>query len=1117
MKNNRTWMFSVGLIVALCSSDTVVGQTNTLTANPPQLTFNTENGVTTPLQSVLLSSSSAPETLFVSAYSDTGWLTVTPSSGTTPLVLSVSIGAGAPTFGTDVGFINVSTAGGTPQSLQIPVTLNANAKGAASPISASPNSLSFVFPQGSTAATQTVTLSSSSSTVTTFTATAINDSNTPFSVSVSPTSGGLPGTVQVTVNPVGSLSLPGTFDAAVAINAPGTNGITIPILATIQGTPTLNVTPATLSFGFQQNTALPAPQTLTLTSSTGANISYTALAEPMNCGNWIVLNQSSGATPSTLSVSVNTAGLGVGTCTGNVVISPLNAANPTNITIPVSLLVSNLPLIQAPATGPTFTYQIGGAVPGSQQVQITSTTAGLNVGATATPNTGQPNFLQITPATGVTPQAFTLGINPSVLANLAPGTYTETVTLSGSGAGNAPQTFTVTLTVSSNPSLISSVPSINFNYEVGQAAPSSQTFTVSSNGAPLNFQVAANTTSCPGFLTATPTAGNTLTSSQSQVVVSVSTQNLTTPQVCNGNVTLTVPGSTVAPLVIPVTFNVAGTTLLNVSQGSINVTALTGAAAITKTISVTSTDSSAVAFSATETTSPAGLSWLAVAPNSGNTPNNLVVTINPAGLGVGTYTGTIVVSSTASTIPSQTIPVTLTVYGSTAATSESMLTFTQATGGAAPASQSVTITGVPTGGTIGALTTTLSGSSTNWLTATTAGNTVTVAVNGAPLAQGNYSGIVTVIVPGALGSPINIPVALDVTAATSPITLSGNTASFNVQAGSMSVPTSTQIQVTSTTSGASAPFSASFVPTTGGNFLTVTPTSGNTPATLTLAVNSAVSSTLAAGSYTGTVQVFSGTGAVQMVTVTLVVSPTGTPVVLAVTSGASLQPSAISPGEIVTIFGNSIGPATPALGTSFTVGPNDTVATTLAGVTVTFNKVAAPLLFVSPGQINAVVPYEVAGQTTVPVVVTNNGTASASFTAAVTAVAPEIFALSQTGSGQGAILNSDSSVNGTGNPAAPGSVIQIFGTGEGAATPPDKTGCITGGTPPFPRPVANVSVTIGGEAASVSYAGEAPDLVCGVIQVNAMVPADLSAGAQPVLLTIGTSTNNTQMITVAVK
>ncbi len=327
------------------------------------------------------------------------------------------------------------------------------------------------------------------------------------------------------------------------------------------------------------------------------------------------------------------------------------------------------------------------------------------------------------------------------------------------------------------------------------------------------------------------------------------------------------------------------------------------------------------------------------------------------------------------------------------------------------------------------------------------------------------------------------------------------------------------IQVTSTATGSSAPFTASFVAGTGGNFLTVTPSSGNTPATLTLAVNAAVSNTLAAGSYTGDVQVSSGTGAVQTIKVTLLVSPAGTPVVLGITSAGSYQPGAISPGEIVTIFGNGIGPATPATGTAAQPTANGTVPTTLAGVSVTINNVPAPLIFVAAGQINAVVPYEVAGQTSVPVVVQTNGTPSAAFTVPVTTTTPAIFSLSQNGSGQGAILNNaDLSVNGASNPAAPGTVIAIFATGEGQLVPAGTTGCINGGTLPLPKPVGNVSVTIGGQPASpILYAGEAPDSPCGVIQINATVPANLAAGPQPVGLTIGTVTNTNQNITVVVK
>ncbi len=1104
-------LFSLGLIVtALCYVDTADAQTNAVVATPQQLTFNTQPGVATLAQTILLSSASGTANVTATAYSDTSWLAVTSSSGTTPAVLTVSIGSGAPTSGVDVGFINVIS--GT-TSFSIPVTLNANSTGGPSPISASPNSLSFVFPQGSTAGmSQSVTLSSSSGSFTSYTATPITNSGSTW-LGISPTAGSLPAIVQVTVNP-GLLPNPGTFNAAVAINAPGTNGITLPVLVTIQGVPALDVSPAQLSFGYQLGTSGPEAQALTLSSSTGANVSFTASAQSTSasCGNWIVLNQSSGATPSTLSVEINTSGLTAGTCTGQITIAASNASN-TSVVIPVSLLVSTLPLIQAPATGPTFTYQINGTPPAPQSVQITSSTTGLNIATGLSPNNNGPSFLEVTPTSGTTPQSLSLSVNPTVLATLGPGTYTETVTLTGSGAGNSPQSFIVTLTVSSNPTLIGSVQALNFNYQVGQTAPSNQTVTVTSSGAPLNYQVAVSTTNCTGFLKATPATGSTF-GTQNQVVVSVNPQGIT-PQVCSGDVTLTVPGSTSAPLVIPVTFNVSNSALLSVSQPAINVTAIAGATASTvQTISVTSTNNTALAFSATATTSPAGLPWLGVTPNSGNTPNNLQVMINPTSLGVGTYTGSITVSSSVLNVPALTIPVTLTVYASTAVSTPTTLTFTQAAGGAAPDSQSVQIAGVPSGTTIGAIATVLSG--TGWLTAMASGNTVTVTANGSQLAQGTYSGVVTVIVPGAGASPLYIPVTLDVTASTSAISLSATTASFNVLAGAMSTPVSQSVQVTSSTAGTSVPFTASFVPSTGGNFLTVMPSSGNTPATLTLSVNAAVSSTLSAGTYTGDVQVSSGTGAIQSVKVTLVVSATGTPVVLAITSGASLQSGAVSPGEIITIFGNGIGPASPSIGTPFNPS-GGTVATTLANVTVTFNNVPAPLIFVAPGQINAIVPYEVAGLTSVPVVVDNNGTSSTAFTAPVTAVTPAMFSLADNGSGQGAILNSDASINGSGNPAAPGSIISIYATGEGVITPAGTTGCISGGTLPLPTPVAPVSVTIGGQpASSIEYAGEAPDSVCGLLQINATLPSSLAAGAQPVVLTIGSSSSANQSVTVAV-
>jgi len=186
---------------------------------------------------------------------------------------------------------------------------------------------------------------------------------------------------------------------------------------------------------------------------------------------------------------------------------------------------------------------------------------------------------------------------------------------------------------------------------------------------------------------------------------------------------------------------------------------------------------------------------------------------------------------------------------------------------------------------------------------------------------------------------------------------------------------------------------------------------------------------------------------------------------------------------------------------------------------MSINGVSTPLIFVAPGQINAIAPYQLAGQTTANVVVSLNGATSANFQVQVVPTSPAIFSLSFTGNGQGAILNQNNSVNGVNNPAAKGSVIQIFGTGEGQLVPAVQTGCFTGLTLPLPAPVATpITVTIGGQPATpVTYAGEAPGEVCGVIQIDATVPTNIGSGPQPVVLTIGTASNSQQNITVAVQ
>jgi uncharacterized protein (TIGR03437 family) len=132
----------------------------------------------------------------------------------------------------------------------------------------------------------------------------------------------------------------------------------------------------------------------------------------------------------------------------------------------------------------------------------------------------------------------------------------------------------------------------------------------------------------------------------------------------------------------------------------------------------------------------------------------------------------------------------------------------------------------------------------------------------------------------------------------------------------------------------------------------------------------------------------------------------------------------------------------------------------------------------------------------------------------VAATAPGIFTQDVSGTGPGAILNTaDESVNSASNPAAPGDWVSIFATG--ATTPAGVDGLLAPG--PSNPPNAKVAVTIGGLPCQIEYAGGAPGLVSGVVQINAQVPANVTPGASvPVQVVIGTASSQSG-VTLAVR
>lgn len=215
-------------------------------------------------------------------------------------------------------------------------------------------------------------------------------------------------------------------------------------------------------------------------------------------------------------------------------------------------------------------------------------------------------------------------------------------------------------------------------------------------------------------------------------------------------------------------------------------------------------------------------------------------------------------------------------------------------------------------------------------------------------------------------------------------------------------------------------------------------------------------------------------------------------------NAASFLPGAVAPGEIVTLFCAECGAeelATAAL------DADGRVATALAGTSVLFDGVAAPVIYTTRHQVSVAVPYAVAGKSTTAVTIRNQDRTSNSFLFNVTTAAPAFFTAASSGIGQGAFLNQDNSFNSAANPAARGSVVVLFATGEGQTNPPGVDG--QPARAPLPRPALPVKVRIGGREAAIAYAGGAPGLVAGLLQLNVVIPPEIAAGLVPVELQIG--------------
>ena len=1051
----------------------------TVTVNPGMLSFSYQQGGSpVPAQSLAITAG-APAGFTVSASSTGGWLAAVPLGSTTPATVTVSVSATGLAPGTYSGSVVISTAAGVQT---IPVTLLVAVSSA---IAVIPSSLTFSYSLGGALPLSQSLVFSGGIAGSSFTATASSAGNWL-------TLGGLaappPGGVTVSINP--SALSTGVYAGTITVTEAGVAQQNVPVTLIITALPGFTVTPSSLTFSGQSGVSSGGTQFLSLTAN---DPSATFAAAPSTNGqSWLVLSSTGPFQAGQLGVSVNSFNLLPGTYVGHITITGASSSQ----IVTVTLVVAGVGSVTVSPTSLQINYQVGDPNPSAQPFSLTGSATRFTASASSTAN-----WLAVNPTSGGSiPGTLSALVSPG---GLAPGLYTGIIAIFPAGA--AMQTVTISLNVYAPQNLTLSPSALSFAYQTSGSAPASQTITVACAGSALSFRPVASS------------VGNWLSSSvpstlgNNQIIVSVNPAGLA-PNSYAGTITIVGVGACNTTQTVPVTLVIsAAAQPLTTSANSLVFSYQTGGV---------SPAAQSVSIGCAGIRSPFTVSsnsgWLHVNPASGVTPASLNISADPTGLTAGSYAGSVTIYLSGSCGGNQIVNVSFVVsavaqpvIASGLTFSAASLTFTANSGAAAPPQQTVSLN--CSGGAAQFLATATSNG--GWLFVSPSGGTtpgtLAVSVNPGGLAAGSYAGSINAAANSCGAAPA-LPVTLTVNPAPAAVTnpslaISPGSLSFAYQAGSAN-PADQTILLT-LTGGAGLAFTAA---ATSAGWLSVNPPGGSAPASLAVSVNPAG---LLAGMYSGVILITTSagtTGSSQNVAVTLTVStppppPVTTPVPLitSLVSGASLLPSPLAPGEIISIFGRGLGPTDSA---SFVLTAAGLVDNSLAGTRVIIDGTPAPVLSTQAGQVSAVVPFSTAGKSTVSVQLEYQGVRSAPASFVVAAAAPAIFTVDGSGHGQGAILDQDTSVNSDLNPADRGSIVVLYASGAGQMAPDSEDGAITATDPA--QPVAPVSVLVDGQDTEVIYAGAAPGLVAGILQVDFRVPPQVRTGAAiGILLKVGRFTS----------
>ena len=765
------------------------------------------------------------------------------------------------------------------------------------------------------------------------------------------------------------------------------------------------------------------------------------------------------------------------------------------------------------------------------------------------------SFLTVSPSSGQTPGSVTVSVNA---ASLTPNTYTGSITFSANGA--APAVVQVTLQVQAPPptQLIVSPGAVSTSV-VANSGPVTNQFAVSNPGSqPVPFSV--QVVQAAPWLSLNTSSGTAAAGGAPAIVsFSLNPQNLNPGTY---STTLQVSGTGVDPQSVGVSLLVSSQSLnIVLSQTGLQFTGVTqGIPPASATFAILNGGLGTLPWNLAVATYPLGSpnTWLTVSPLTGSsvagsasiTP--VTVSVDPSKLTPGQYFGTITVTAAgASNSPQQVVVVfNVLAVGQTPPplVLPSGVIFVGDAGGANPQPSLVTLSNAGAGSVSYASTVTtddnlgwLSRSPTSGIVNPGAPATLALNANTAGLSAGIRFGTVRVAFSDATGTTVRdvrVALVLASPAGSSPASgpdresQSGRDANGCdssvlalipkglVQASAnltVLQPALLQMQEmdcskSNVTTGTVA---ASFAYADGSKdtLLLTSTNSGQwegswTPPNRGPVVNVTVTGISIVGV---TTRVGTATFSVNIVNNPNknVANPT-----TVFNNATSASPTAIvAPGSYITIKGDQLSDTTEVEKTS--PFPN-----VLGNTQVQLGGLTLPLYFVSPAQINALVPFGVSPNANQALTVIREASSVSTLTVGVADAQPGIYSVNNQGFGQGSVLIAGTATLAeVSRPAKRGEFIEIFCTGLGKVNPTPTDGTPSPSAEPLARTVNAPTVMIGGVPATVNYSGLAPGLV-GLYQVNAQVPATVTPGnAVSLSLTIGNpplvATSNT--VTIAVQ